>query len=68
MNKEGEVCIIDVRNADDSISQQDPIMRIPFSKSKITSLLWGPLDETVIVGNNLGHISLWDIRVKLIMI
>ncbi|GLH06521.1 Eukaryotic translation initiation factor 3 subunit I [Gryllus bimaculatus] len=58
-----EMVIIDVRNADDSIENAPPIMKIPVSDSKITSLLWGPLDETVVTGHDKGEINQWDIRV-----
>lgn len=62
----GQACeffIIDVRNADASLSNADPILRIPISQSKVTSMLWGPLDETIIAGHANGTISLWDLRV-----
>lgn len=58
-----ELFIIDVRNADSSIANADPILRIPVSTSKITSMLWGSLDETIITGHENGQISLWDLRV-----
>ncbi|XP_055844498.1 eukaryotic translation initiation factor 3 subunit I [Episyrphus balteatus] len=62
MGQNSELFIIDVRNADSSISEQDPILRIPMLQSKITSMLWGALDETIITGHENGQISLWDIR------
>lgn len=57
-----EIFIIDVRNADKSIEKQDPIMRIKVDKPKVTSLLWGPLDETIITGHENGEIIQWDLR------
>lgn len=62
MGQNSELFIIDVRNADSSISEQDAILRIPMLQSKITSMLWGALDETIITGHENGQISLWDIR------
>ncbi|XP_055912863.1 eukaryotic translation initiation factor 3 subunit I [Eupeodes corollae] len=62
MGQNSELFIIDVRNADSSISDQDAILRIPMLQSKITSMLWGALDETIITGHENGQISLWDIR------
>lgn len=62
MGQNSELFIIDVRNADSSIADQDPILRIPMLQSKITSMLWGALDETIITGHENGQISLWDIR------
>ncbi|XP_061399378.1 eukaryotic translation initiation factor 3 subunit I [Musca vetustissima] len=62
MGQNSELFIIDVRNADSSLSDQTPILRIPMLQSKITSMLWGPLDETIITGHDNGQISIWDIR------
>lgn len=62
MGQNSELFIIDVRTADSSIAEQNPILRIPMLQSKITSMLWGPLDETIITGHDNGQISIWDIR------
>lgn len=62
MQQNCELFIIDVRTVDSSLSGQDPIMRIPILQSKVTSMLWGPLDETIITGHENGQITLWDIR------
>ncbi|XP_013103697.1 eukaryotic translation initiation factor 3 subunit I [Stomoxys calcitrans] len=62
MGQNSELFIIDVRTADPSLSEQSPILRIPMLQSKITSMLWGPLDETIITGHDNGQISIWDIR------
>lgn len=50
MGHNSELFIIDVRTADASLSEQSPTLRIPMLQSKITSMLWGPLDETIITG------------------
>uniref|UniRef100_A0A0K8TS97 Eukaryotic translation initiation factor 3 subunit I n=1 Tax=Tabanus bromius TaxID=304241 RepID=A0A0K8TS97_TABBR len=62
MSQNCELFIIDVRNADSSVSHQDPIIRIPMLQSKITSMLWGPLDETIITGHDNGMICAWDLK------
>jgi len=62
MGQNSELFIIDVRTADSSIAEQNPILRLPMVQSKITSVLWGPLDETIITGHDNGQISIWDIR------
>lgn len=59
-----QLSIIDVRNADSSLSNAEPTLRIPINVSKITSLLWGPLDETIITGHENGQLSVWDLRVR----
>lgn len=64
MGQECELFIIDVRNADSSLSSADAILRIPMNKDKITSMLWGSLDETMITGHSNGQISMWDLRVS----
>lgn len=62
MGQNSELFIIDVRTADSSIAEQAPTLRIPMLQSKITSMLWGALDETIITGHDNGQISIWDIR------
>lgn len=62
MGQSCELFIIDVRNADTSLDTADPILRLPMSNSKITSLLWGGLDETIITGHQNGQITIWDLR------
>nr|CAD7412058.1 unnamed protein product [Timema cristinae] len=57
-----EMMIIDVRNVDESLGSSEPILRIPFNESKVTSLLWGALDEIIITGHENGDISQWDLR------
>jgi len=35
----------------------------PSGKSKITSAVWGPLDEVIITGHENGDLCQWDISV-----
>lgn len=42
--------------------QSEPILRIPVQESKVTSALWGPLDEYLITGHDNGEIMQWDLR------
>ncbi|XP_067634677.1 eukaryotic translation initiation factor 3 subunit I-like [Eurosta solidaginis] len=53
---------IDARTADESTVEQSPLLRIPMLASTLTSMLWGPLDETISIGHENGQISVWDIR------
>ncbi|XP_055607105.1 eukaryotic translation initiation factor 3 subunit I [Uranotaenia lowii] len=59
-----ELFIIDVRNVDSSISGQSPVLKLTMNaeQSKITSMMWGALDETVITGHDNGSIRIWDLR------
>lgn len=62
MKQNCEVTIIDVRNADSNLSTADPILRIPVSSSKVTSMLWANLDNNIITGHENGMISIFDLR------
>ncbi|XP_022915779.1 eukaryotic translation initiation factor 3 subunit I [Onthophagus taurus] len=57
-----EIFIIDTRNVDESIAQAQPILRIPISGARVSSMLWGALDETLLTGHDNGEISQWDIK------
>lgn len=58
-----EIFIIDTRTVDESIGSGQPILRIPMEGSKISSMLWGPLDEYVITGHENGELIQWDLKV-----
>lgn len=58
-----EMFIIDIKNVDAVLSQADAISRIAVNGPKITAILWGALDETIITGHEDGEITLWDVRV-----
>lgn len=38
-------------------------MVIPISGPKITSAIWGPLEEYIVAGNEAGEICQYDIKV-----
>lgn len=40
-----------------------PILRMTVPDSKVTSLIWGTLDNTIITGHEDGAITQWDLRV-----
>jgi len=63
MKQPCEMFLIDVRTSDNSIDGAEPIIRLQMEKDKtVTSVLWGPLDETVITGHENGDIMQWDLR------
>uniref|UniRef100_U5EMH0 Eukaryotic translation initiation factor 3 subunit I n=1 Tax=Corethrella appendiculata TaxID=1370023 RepID=U5EMH0_9DIPT len=62
MNNNCELFVIDVRNADESIANANPVLKLQMPTSKITSMLWGALDETIITGHENGTISIYDLR------
>ncbi|XP_055531634.1 eukaryotic translation initiation factor 3 subunit I [Wyeomyia smithii] len=63
MGSNSELFIFDVRNVDSSISDQTSMLKFTMNEqSKITSTLWGTLDETIITGHDNGSIRIWDLR------
>jgi translation initiation factor 3 subunit I len=68
MRHQCEIFIIDVRNVDESISHADPILRIPIKGSRVSSILWDNLDETIITGHENGDLVKWDLKVGLRLI
>lgn len=45
------------------IESSEPILRMAVPDSKVTSLIWGTLDHTIITGHEDGAITQWDLRV-----
>lgn len=45
------------------IENSEPILRMTVPESKVTSLIWGTLDHTIITGHEDGTIIQWDLRV-----
>jgi len=62
-----DIMLIDVRSADNALDEAEPIMTIQVPKSKVTSILWGPLDETIISGHENGEICQWDVQTGKLM-
>ncbi|XP_054153949.1 eukaryotic translation initiation factor 3 subunit I-like [Oppia nitens] len=57
-----ELHIIDITNGD-HISGKSTVMSIKeLGMSKVTSSLWGQLDESIITGHESGHIVNWELR------
>lgn len=60
-----EIFIIDTRNVDSDYSE--PILRIPVNGPRVSSLLWGALDEVLLTGHEDGEIIQWDLKVVIFM-
>lgn len=60
-----EMFIIDTRTPETVFSQDDNICRTLINGSRISSLLWGALDESIITGHENGDLTIWDSRVSL---
>lgn len=61
-----EMFIIDTRNVDSMSSEGSAIIRIPINGPRISSILWGALDETIITGHEDGEINIWDVSVRIL--
>lgn len=63
-----EIFIIDTRNVDENMEHSDPILRIPINGPRVSSMLWGTLDETLLTGHENGEIVHWDLKVSKITV
>lgn len=60
-----EMFIIDIRAPETGLSQDDNVCRTSITGSRISSLLWGAMDETIITGHENGDLNIWDSRVSI---
>jgi translation initiation factor 3 subunit I len=56
-----ELLVYDTRD-DYQMKNNEPFMALPQPKSKISSAVWGPLDEMIITGHENGELVQWDIK------
>lgn len=61
MNQPCEIFFADVR---DPSQLGENVTRTTVNEGKVTSLLWGPLDDTIITGHDTGKLTQWDLKVK----
>lgn len=61
MGKQCEIKIVDVRDAR-HMRGDDDVISIPVPASKVTSAVWGPLDEYLITGHENGDLIQWDVK------
>ncbi|XP_044587478.1 eukaryotic translation initiation factor 3 subunit I-like isoform X4 [Cotesia glomerata] len=57
-----EMFIIDTRTVEPTLSLDDAIIRIPINGPRISAIVWGALDESIITGHEDGEINIWDVR------
>jgi len=60
MSKPCEIFFADVR---DPSQLGEAVTRTTIEGPKVTAILWGPLDQTVITGHEDGKLTQWDLRV-----
>ena len=64
LGHQSEMFVIDIRSPESILEQDDNICRAAMPGSRISSLLWGSLDETIITGHENGDLVIWDSRVN----
>ncbi|CAG9840401.1 unnamed protein product [Diabrotica balteata] len=62
MKQPCEVFVVDTRCVDDSTGNQQPILRVPITGSRVSSILWDSLDESFITGHENGELIHWDLK------
>ncbi|XP_031783034.1 eukaryotic translation initiation factor 3 subunit I [Nasonia vitripennis] len=62
MGQNCEMFVMDVRSPEPVFSPEDNVCRNVLEGSRISSLLWGALDETLITGHENGELNIWDSR------
>eukprot|EP00918_Siedleckia_nematoides_P027837 GHVU01059882.1.p1 GENE.GHVU01059882.1~~GHVU01059882.1.p1 ORF type:complete len:326 (+),score=43.59 GHVU01059882.1:99-1076(+) len=60
----GQPCNLEVYDIRDEyqIRNNEPMLCIPMPRSKVTSAVWGPLDEIIITGHENGEICQWEVK------
>ena len=59
-----EMFIIDSRTVDSNASPDDAIFRFAINGPRISAILWGALDDTIITGHEDGELQTWDFKVR----
>lgn len=63
MSQPCEMLIYDLRD-DSQIRNNEAMWSVPSATSKITSAIWGPLDEVLITGHENGDLCQWDVKAQ----
>jgi len=61
MGKPCEIYFADIR---DPAQLGESATKTTVNDSKVTSLVWGAVDETVVTGHENGTLTLWDLNVS----
>jgi len=62
MKQPCEMFVIDTRTVDASTVNQAPVLRIPISGPKISSILFDNLEDSIITGHENGELITWDLK------
>lgn len=63
MSQSCEMLVYDLRD-EGQMRNNEPMWTEPSQKSKITSAVWGPLDEVIITGHENGDLCQWDVSAQ----
>lgn len=63
MGQPCEMLVYDLRDQD-QIRNNEPLWTVQMPKSKVTSAVWGPLDELIITGHENGDLCQWDVKAQ----
>lgn len=63
MSQPCEMLVYDLRD-EGQMRNNEPMWSQPSAKSKITSAVWGPLDEVIITGHENGDLCQWDVSAQ----
>jgi translation initiation factor 3 subunit I len=63
MGQPCEMLVYDLRDSD-QIRNNEPLWTVQMPKSKVTSAIWGPLDELIITGHDNGDLNQWDVKAQ----
>ena len=59
-----DMFVIDIRTMEPVLThERDTLCKISINGSRISALIWGALDETIITGHEDGELNIWDSRV-----
>ena len=46
------------------IDPEKPYLTIPVDSSKVSSMMWGPLDHFIVTGHENGELVQWDTKAR----
>ena len=64
MGQKSELRVYELDDVKARGASAEPVLVIPSHESKITSAIWGPVDETIITGHENGGIIKWNAKVS----
>lgn len=63
MGQQCDLLLYDIRD-EYQIKNNEPALRLPMGKAKVTSAVWTSLDQVITTGHENGDLLQWDIRIS----